>query len=83
MATKGIKLPKVNAQREEAVAFVRGYLAALSAVDSALNSEMGKDPVVIGQAVAFAEELYPPYPPPPAPTKRTEDGRRLDGIVME
>lgn len=75
-----LRLPSVEKHRAEAFGFVHGAMTIINAINKGLKRPLD---IPISTIVELATELYPDYDPGPAPTKRAEDGRRPDGIVME
>jgi hypothetical protein len=77
------RLPGISKHRPEYHAYLDGFNNCLRGVARALNWDASAYEDIRYVAQLTAKELYPDYDPTPEPMKRTEDGRRRDGIKME
>lgn len=73
----------VNSKRPEVEAFLLGFKLCWDSICTILPPNAESDNRLFQIAAQAALDLYPDYDPPPPPVKRTEDGRRSDGIEME
>jgi hypothetical protein len=76
------KLPPVNPNRRpEVAAFIEGYCLCFKGIIEMFDPD--ERVALLRKVGELALELYPNHEPSPEPQKRTEDGRRRDGINME
>ena len=80
-----VKLPNPppdDGTRAEHEAFLTGFDLAIEGIKKALPSSIYFDDIE-KLAKQLADDLYPQFYPLPEPVKRSDDGNRKDGIVME